>query len=260
MPWLNMSAQSTVDASEQQTLTCPRCGFSTKRSDVIRAHVSRKRQCPCVKSDVTPCMENIIRSGGRKFTASTTRTGVSVTACDNVTIDSHDTYNITINVNQVARDSSVLPWSYEDMSHITPDVWKRICKLAVESPKDGLQAFINLVNYNPAVPQNMNMYVPAEGPAYVFLVNGNRWHKIDRERAVQWLIGDRATDIGDYISENPQVLPPEEAHKFMRFFRTHQTWPSDAVALVEMMTSQGSKLVRVVHGASINPDAPPVPF
>lgn len=233
--------------------TCPRCGFSTTKCSRMKDHLARKRMCPPFLSDATPSIDSAPR---RSIEVMTANPVTNVTG-DRATINNIATQNnVTINVN--AAPPMLRPQNLEDTSHITPEIWRCLGQLAKESPIDGLREFINLVNFSPVKPENMNLYVPAEGPVFVYREargRSSQWYKVDRKDAVKWLIEDRGDNLSEYLSDNPELANSAEVRQFESAINRAQVF-----TVMEQNAAHGSKLVKIVHGPRMPLDPEPFPF
>ncbi len=141
------------------------------------------------------------------------------TATDNGTVNDHSTHNnsttIIINNNIGTR-----PLEREDLSYITPEMWTHISRLAGLDPESAVKVLVQLVNFNPSQPQNMNTYIPADDtkPAAVFH-NSSRhgfqdWCRVDRDIAVKWLIDGRCSQLQEFMGDNEERVRPQDARSF----------------------------------------------
>lgn len=231
--------------------SCARCGYRSHNIAHYRRHISRTRPCKPTLADVQPSEVNMVvqrraRDGqlsGGSVTVIGDHNRVNNTNDHSTHTHTHNhshshTHNVTINA-----------FGKEDLSHISPEMMRELLQLCAEAGGDrAVAAFVTLVHYNPAAPQNMNVYVPrAGGPvagtsgapttttttgsaassaatgwrersfAKAYTYDGARWREQAQGTVATALIRDRAGELWEFVEDSQDGLgragPPPTARQ-----------------------------------------------
>ena len=131
-------------------------------------------------------LEQIIKQGGIPITQNT----------QNNNTNSHNTYNI--------QHIVVNKHGYEDMSHLTDT--QKINNLS--KGFNSLPEYIKLKHFDPAHPENSNIYMPSLKSADVIIFDGKNWIADDSNDVIYHLIDNSKSEVGDNFKELKSKLPP----------------------------------------------------
>jgi len=130
-------------------------------------------------------LEQIIKQGGIPMTQNTQNN-----------TNSHNTYNI--------QHIVVNKHGYEDMSHLTDT--QKINNLS--KGFNSLPEYIKLKHFDPAHPENSNIYMPSLKSADVIIFDGKNWIADDSNDVIYHLIDNSKSEVGDNFKELKSKLPP----------------------------------------------------
>ena len=198
---------------------CPRCGYSANRKGNIRTHLSKKKPCDIIFNDtdrsyllknLNMCnkeIDSIVEpssptkpksSSKKKYKLPVIKSSeenekflISQLAAKDAQIEkliecvtkqknkSTVTFNKknTVHVHLNAHHAT-------DFSHITDKDYYRIMNHAVGA----IREFVCKAHFDPAVPQNNNIYISNLRNNHVMLFDGKNWNIQDRDSALELLI------------------------------------------------------------------------
>ncbi len=245
--------------------TCCRCGFRTDRLSVYKVHVNRMTPCLAKLSDVIPTLDNVIKvehKRGRK-PSSQAPVGQSETPAivhgNNNVVQGNN--SITIIHNHVHAPRAL---GEEDLSHITPEIWQRFSQLVGIDSSSAMELLVQLINYNPSMPQNMNTYMPADNskPAAVFYDSSRHgwcdWCNVDRGVAVKWLIDARGEQLQEYMEKHADQVKARDVRAINTF--QQQNTPKELRSTIMKLAMSGSRYMDIAQVAPPNPVTRDFPF
>lgn len=208
----------------RNTMSCPRCGYTADRLSQYVNHINRQRRCAPVLQDIEPTLDNMIRNGAplpAPVTILNTPTNTNEFAIhgdhnrvtNNNTMNANTTNNTHIN-NNFNVPKAVLPMGYEDLAHITADMWGAVVHRGVKDVQAAVQMLALLINFNQANPGNMNVYFPKDGEhAALFSGSPPRWSWKWKDDAAQTVLDKNAVHFTGYVQEHGQQLIGKEQAK-----------------------------------------------
>lgn len=214
----------------RSSITCRRCGYTTTHLGCYHNHVKRKRLCKATRSQDMPTVDNYIRGApeaaaaaaaaaeGAGAGAGAGATIVNAPQAQSVVVNNTNT---TTHVHNTTNIIQINPVGKEDLSHVTDKEWRRFVKMCVDDNGHGAVAdLVSLVNYNPAHPENMNMYFPPPGTSapgvlcfYQRTGQPSRWRWVDKDLAIRWLADDKVSNIFTYVEDNAEAVSKKAAQR-----------------------------------------------
>ena len=207
---------------------CPRCGYSANRKGNIKTHLLKKKPCDTIfdETDRSYLLKNLNICNReieyedsiptvklhRKSTLSPTRRRSSHKK-DKLSIETSHVENEKFLISQLAAKDAQIEKLIEcvtkqkskstvtfnkkntvhvhlnahhatDFSHITDKDYYRIMNHAVGA----IREFVCKAHFDPAVPQNNNIYISNLRNNHVMLFDGKNWNIQDRDSALELLI------------------------------------------------------------------------
>jgi hypothetical protein len=209
---------------------CPRCGYSTPQLSHYKNHLKRQRLCPPSLGEVVPTVENAIRAQGGSINNQEIHlvaSGERSTVRTN--IDNHIDNSVVDNSVTTTNNTFILAFGKEDTSHLTPALMDLLVRKAAASSDDGDRAVLNLIqlmHFNPAKPQNMNLFVaPGDtSSARVFCGgigggdSGGRWVDRNQVATIFNLACDRACDLATHATDNVDRIGQTDADRVDSYY------------------------------------------
>jgi hypothetical protein len=186
---------------------CARCGHCFDLLSHYRRHINRKYICEAKEADVLPTMDNVKASKILKD-----RRHVKINIESNSTTHTDDSTHANYN-------SSLLAFGKEDTCHITPKLIANLLK-GEENNYKAIVKLIKFVHFNPAMPQNMNVYADNDLNADAWsskLYDGIRWKKFSKGDCaieVAKRLGDKAKQ---HLNSVPHLVDKERLSDFYDF-------------------------------------------
>ncbi len=255
-------------------IQCARCGYVCDQVGHYKVHINRKKTCPPLVADVIPTLENSVRGDASTPTAGGALTAgvqVNVDGANNtvqMSIDNSDnsstttnsnnvtthntTNNININVQAPATLPTPLPYFYEDLSHITPEMWEAVVKVGTDNPGVAAMMLVSWVHFAPHAPQNHNVYFPDDSEFALYrkkLSDRVHWAWEHQKVLAGILLNDKADAIREYVDNNTGTIEPDLARAYARRYDTYGL-PHDDPMLVRKMIGTllgNSELIKTMR-------------
>lgn len=246
-----------VAIMSKTTYSCPRCGYSTDRINNYAQHVARARTCKAILRDVVPTLENVVRSDAGQlvpvFGDQAQNLSLPITGDNNhvdVTANNNNIQNNTQNIhNNNNFNMPVLPLGQEDKSHVTARQWQYLMEQCTSDADGAMRLLANMVHFNPAKPNNMNVFFPQLGhEAAYFGGDPPKWRWEDKNNAAERLLDQNADALKEYAHDaNPALCQRaiEEIENAVEEALDNRS--DEAVELACKMMTGISEVVRMSH-------------
>jgi hypothetical protein len=182
----------------------------------------------------------------------------NATTTNNAT-NNNTTNNTTTNNYHTTNVFNIRPYGREDLSHITDQQWQAIARMGSrDNMEEAISSLVSLINYNPSKPENMNVYMPSNTTDDALVLqrfDGNptpRWRQVKTETVLAWLTSDRTSNAFEWISENTEMVDPDDANGVERFFDSiHNGEITQPMAdLVRQTANRGSRVMLILRGGT----------
>ncbi len=244
---------------------CPRCGHMTDRITNYLAHIKRKHLCQAALSNVIPTINNVIKESPPVADAATNSQPNTHDVINVMNVHAPGTTNTINNVvnttnNYNTTNLIINPYNREDRTHITNAQWQNLVRTGSRDGMNKVVAeLVSLINYNPAKPENMNVYMPPLGSspndALVFQRRDGdpvpRWRRVNADTVIKWLMNDRMNDIFEWTDENNGMVDAADARLVEDFHDDLQnTTKSGLPDLVHCVATCGSRILLLLRGGA----------
>jgi uncharacterized C2H2 Zn-finger protein len=187
---------------------CSHCNKSFTRKDNLTRHISQSH--PTTINNISPTINpNTSYAHSNHNTTNNAITNNNNSNNNNVTNNTTNvTNNNNIHINVIGK---------EDLEHVLNDA-EFLEKCIKNILQDGLVNFIERINFNPSVPQNMNVKSHRiRDPALYKVMTDDGWKLKDRDEILDQLIKLNADRL--HIATQPTTEPTTEEEKEIAEFR-----------------------------------------
>jgi len=112
-------------------------------------------------------------------------------------INTQNTQNIGVVVNNINNQLNINPFGSEDLSHITNNDYKKY--LSNLSP--GLLKFIEDIHFSDKMPSNWNICIPKLESKYIAIFEKNKWNIKDKNDIFKKILTKRVTSLDNKCEE-----------------------------------------------------------
>lgn len=144
----------------------------------------------------------------------------SITNNTNITTTTSDSYNNTINNNNVNGNQQIqnnniklVAFGEEDLSYITNTVCKRILHKGFRS----VPVLVKYSHFNPNKPEHHNVYISNMRDSHAAIYDGTQWKLMNRNEVINQLFHDQRYYLVEKFEELFEQLDPITIKKFQRF-------------------------------------------
>ena len=142
--------------------------------------------------------------------------------------------------NNTINNITLLAYRNTDVSHLTKDDYMGIYKKVNHCVKQ----LIEKIHFNPAKPENMNIYISNMKDKYITVYDGNNWNLANRTEELERLYEEKEMMLEEWLETNPN---PALKEKFVRYLKNKESDDCIDNIMEEiklMMYNKGNQLIK----------------
>ena len=153
-------------------------------------------------------------------------------------LEIHGSFN-----NNTINNITLLAYRNTDVSHLTTEDYIGIYKKVNHCVKQ----MIEKIHFNPAKPENMNIYISNMKDKYITVYDGSNWNLANKTEELERLYEEKERMLEEWLETNPN---PGLKEKFMRYLKNKETADCLPYIMEEiklMLYNKGNQLIKKVE-------------
>ena len=118
--------------------------------------------------------------------------------------------------NNTINNYTLLAYRNTDVSHLTTEDYIGVYKKVNHCVKQ----LIEKIHFNPAKPENMNIYISNMKDKYVTVYDGSNWNLANRNEEIARLYEEKEMMLEEWLENNPDPILKE---KFLRYLKNKES-------------------------------------
>jgi hypothetical protein len=107
---------------------------------------------------------------------------------------------------------------------------------------------IEKIHFNPAKPENMNIYISNMKDKYITVYDGSNWNLANKTEELERLYEEKERMLEEWLETNPN---PALKEKFMRYLKNKESADCLPYIMEEiklMLYNKGNQLIKKIDG------------
>ena len=153
-------------------------------------------------------------------------------------LEIHGSFN---NNNNTINNITLLAYRDTDVSHLTTEDYIGFYKKVNHCVKQ----MIEKIHFNPAKPENMNIYISNMKDKYITIYDGSNWNLANRTEEIARLYEEKEMLLEEWLENNPNPVLKE---KFLRYLKNKESDECLEHIMEEiklMLYNKGNQLIKV---------------
>jgi hypothetical protein len=153
-------------------------------------------------------------------------------------LEIHGSFN-----NNTINNITLLAYRNTDVSHLTTEDYIGFYKKVNHCVKQ----MIEKIHFNPAKPENMNIYISNMKDKYITIYDGSNWNLANRTEEIARLYEEKEMLLEEWLDSNPNPVLKE---KFVRYLKNKESDECLQHIMEEiklMLYNKGNQLVKKVE-------------
>jgi hypothetical protein len=150
-------------------------------------------------------------------------------------LEIHGSFN-----NNTINNITLLAYRNTDVTHLTTEDYIGIYKKVNHCVKQ----MIEKIHFNPAKPENMNIYISNMKDKYITIYDGSNWNLANKTEELARLYEEKEMMLEEWLESNPNPVLKE---KFMRYLKNKESADCLQYIMEEiklMLYNKGNKLIK----------------
>jgi len=135
---------------------------------------------------------------------------------------------------------SLLSYRNTDVSHLTNDDYRNCYKKVNHCVKH----LIEKVHFNPAKPENMNIYISNMKDKYLMVYDGVNWNLANKVEELDRLYEEKEMMLEDWLESNPDPILKEKFVKYLNNKEKDECLNQIKEEIKLLLYNQGNALVK----------------
>jgi hypothetical protein len=151
-------------------------------------------------------------------------------------LEIHGSFN-----NNTINNITLLAYRDTDMSHLTTEDYIGFYKKVNHCVKQ----MIEKIHFNPAKPENMNIYISNMKDKYITIYDGSNWNLANRSKEIARLYEEKEMLLEEWLENNPN---PALKEKFLRYLKNKESDECLQHIMEEiklMLYNKGNQMIKV---------------
>jgi hypothetical protein len=151
-------------------------------------------------------------------------------------LEIHGSFN-----NNTINNITLLAYRDTDMSHLTTEDYIGFYKKVNHCVKQ----MIEKIHFNPAKPENMNIYISNMKDKYITIYDGSNWNLANRTKEIARLYEEKEMLLEEWLENNPN---PALKEKFLRYLKNKESDECLQHIMEEiklMLYNKGNQMIKV---------------
>ncbi len=150
-------------------------------------------------------------------------------------LEIHGSFN-----NNTINNITLLAYRNTDVTHLTTEDYIGIYKKVNHCVKQ----MIEKIHFNPAKPENMNIYISNMKDKYITIYDGSNWNLANKTEELARLYEEKEMMLEEWLESNPNPVLKE---KFMRYLKNKESADCLQYIMEEiklMLYNKGNKMIK----------------
>jgi hypothetical protein len=154
-------------------------------------------------------------------------------------LEIHGSFN-----NNTINNITLLAYRNTDVSHLTTEDYIGIYKKVNHCVKQ----MIEKIHFNPAKPENMNIYISNMKDKYITVYDGSNWNLANKTEELDRLYEEKERMLEEWLESNPNPALKEKFMKYLKNKETADCLPYIMEEIKLMLYNKGNQLIKKIDG------------
>ena len=142
--------------------------------------------------------------------------------------------------NNTINNITLLAYRDTDMSHLTQEDYRGCYKKVNHCVKH----LIEKVHFNPAKPENMNIYISNMKDRYLMIYDGNNWNLANKVEEIDRLYEEKEMMLEEWLDSNPDPILKEKFVKYLNNKESDDCLNHIKEEIKLMLYNKGTQLIK----------------
>jgi len=153
-------------------------------------------------------------------------------------LEIHGSFN-----NNTINNITLLAYRNTDVSHLTTEDYIGFYKKVNHCVKQ----MIEKIHFNPAKPENMNIYISNMKDKYITIYDGSNWNLANRTEEIARLYEEKEMLLEEWLDSNPNPVLKEKFVRYLKNKESDECLDHIMEEIKLMLYNKGNQLVKKVE-------------